>query len=862
MTCPAYAEDSRYLVAREVLDSMADGIQNFSVVLAHFASGQAEFSFTLRSLAAQNRKNVLTVSCLPSELNTPFGTVGALLDETPNQADLLSVMRQLESRVFQSKASLSSRTLLVVDNAQDMDQESAYILTQLVQARNLDLVLITTEPVKNLANLEPFEALGAELSTVLGPLTDMQMADALRRITGAPPTSGSLAMIRSLTGGIYEVFGSLCEVIRGERVWQLVAGYSVIPVEHLLEHPRMSDALRLLLDQVEQDELEVLSAVSLERISSREAVRSALQGENSSIIDSGLLTLRGEQEVVVGAALLSALIIRTISPAEAGRLLESWTSFAAGQEQLDWRRTLWKVAAGEAVSEEELASSAQQANASGHYREAHELTTAPTGRKASVLRRIQELVAIASSGQSLEAMAEFAQLAEEPLSLVEIESLTSSWMTVLPLLVGHETEFEKAQTLWTELVGLYGLEDNEQLSARIHAVRFIADNDGAAGAAMQLKGIIAQRPTADVLFLVLTFGLENMLLEVDDPEVLAAVSILKDDRSFGIRVGTYGTALLAQEVSGKEIAVLSELWRTLVGNERVIRHLSALDSMRRGWEAERDGRCEQCTAELIQATADFAAAGMARHAQYAAINVMARNPLLEDSAVTALVEDAREGVRVGSPLFTEFTSLSGLIAYQDDVPALTKSLEELVRGASPAMALQGLWHVYRFHSGAARQVISEMKERVHYLSQRTSSPRYRLIGEVLTRVNDHPETLVVSPHVEKLQLHPEIAAVGWAAALASDSVNEELAANARRYLYRGVKNYSNIPVVSAALEAHGLSSRELDIAKRAARGKSNKQIAAQMNLSVRTVEGHLYRAFAKLGLKDRRGLAPLGLEKT
>ncbi|MGP9782271.1 helix-turn-helix transcriptional regulator [Glutamicibacter sp. AOP12-B1-11] len=848
-------------MAREVLDSMADGTQNFSVVLAHLASGQAEFSFALRSLAAQNRKNVLTVSCLPSELNTPFGTVGALIDETPNQADLLSVMRQLESKILESKSSLSSRTLLVVDNAQDMDQESAYILTQLVQARNLDLVLITTEPVKKRANLEPFESLGAELSTVLGPLSDLQMADVLRRITGAPPTSGSLAMIRSLTGGIYEVFGILCEVIRGEQVWQLVAGYSVIPAEHLLEHPRISDVLRLLLEQIEHDVLEVLSAVSLARTSSLEAVRNALHGDISSIIDSGLLILRGEQEVLVGAALLSALIIRTISPAESGRLLKSWTAFAPAQEQLDWRRTLWTLAAGEAVSEEELANSAQQANASGHYREAYELATAPTGRNASVLRRIQELGAIASSGQSLEAMEEFAQLAEEPLSLVEIESLTSSWTTMLPLVVGHETEFEKAKTVWTELVRQYRLEDNEQLNTRIHAVRLITDNDGATGAAMRLKEIIAQRPTVDVQFLMLTFGLENMLLEVDDPEVLAAISILKDDTSFGIRVGTYGTTLLAQEVSGKKVSLLSDLWRTLAGSQRLIRHLSALDSMRRGWESERDGQCEQCTAELTQATADFAASGMARHAQYAAINVMARNPLLKDSAVTALIEDAREGLVVGSPLFIEFTSLSGLIAHHDDVSALTKSLDELVSCASPAMALQGLWHVYRFQSREARQAISGMKERVHNLSQRTSSPRYRLIGEVLTKVNDHPEALVVPPHIERLQLHPEIAAVGWAAALASDSVNEELAAKARRYLYRGAKNYSNIPVVLEALEAHGLSSRELDIAKRAARGMSNKQVAAQMNLSVRTVEGHLYRAFAKLGLKDRRGLAPLGLEK-
>ncbi|HYZ37626.1 MAG TPA: helix-turn-helix transcriptional regulator [Pseudonocardiaceae bacterium] len=37
---------------------------------------------------------------------------------------------------------------------------------------------------------------------------------------------------------------------------------------------------------------------------------------------------------------------------------------------------------------------------------------------------------------------------------------------------------------------------------------------------------------------------------------------------------------------------------------------------------------------------------------------------------------------------------------------------------------------------------------------------------------------------------------------------------------------------------------------------SNRQIADRLTLSVRTVEGHLYRACAKLGVSDRAELAP------
>ncbi|HJZ02863.1 MAG TPA: helix-turn-helix transcriptional regulator, partial [Streptosporangiaceae bacterium] len=48
---------------------------------------------------------------------------------------------------------------------------------------------------------------------------------------------------------------------------------------------------------------------------------------------------------------------------------------------------------------------------------------------------------------------------------------------------------------------------------------------------------------------------------------------------------------------------------------------------------------------------------------------------------------------------------------------------------------------------------------------------------------------------------------------------------------------------------------ELDTAMQAAAGRSNKQIAAEMQLSVRTVESHLQRAYEKLGISGRHELA-------
>ncbi|WP_422935996.1 helix-turn-helix transcriptional regulator [Sinomonas sp. P47F7] len=65
-----------------------------------------------------------------------------------------------------------------------------------------------------------------------------------------------------------------------------------------------------------------------------------------------------------------------------------------------------------------------------------------------------------------------------------------------------------------------------------------------------------------------------------------------------------------------------------------------------------------------------------------------------------------------------------------------------------------------------------------------------------------------------------------------------------------------LPVVPQSLGPL-LTSREREVAVLAARGESNRTIAEEMGLSVRTVEGHLYQVFSKLGITSRSELAGL-----
>jgi DNA-binding CsgD family transcriptional regulator len=60
-----------------------------------------------------------------------------------------------------------------------------------------------------------------------------------------------------------------------------------------------------------------------------------------------------------------------------------------------------------------------------------------------------------------------------------------------------------------------------------------------------------------------------------------------------------------------------------------------------------------------------------------------------------------------------------------------------------------------------------------------------------------------------------------------------------------------VPGPTSARSAGGLSAREMEILQLLAAGHSSREIAATLVVSVRTVENHLARLYAKLGVRGR-----------
>jgi len=86
--------------------------------------------------------------------------------------------------------------------------------------------------------------------------------------------------------------------------------------------------------------------------------------------------------------------------------------------------------------------------------------------------------------------------------------------------------------------------------------------------------------------------------------------------------------------------------------------------------------------------------------------------------------------------------------------------------------------------------------------------------------------------------------------------------DARAWAERTRQEFRALGEAPATAQRDGLarlSPQELQIARLVSGGASNREIAAQLFLSPRTVEYHLYKLFPKLGVASRTELARLVL---
>jgi ATP/maltotriose-dependent transcriptional regulator MalT len=152
-------------------------------------------------------------------------------------------------------------------------------------------------------------------------------------------------------------------------------------------------------------------------------------------------------------------------------------------------------------------------------------------------------------------------------------------------------------------------------------------------------------------------------------------------------------------------------------------------------------------------------------------------------------------------------------------------------------------------------------ERLTELATTLNTPMAEAIAEHARGIADHDGDLLDAA----ANRFADMGAVALAADAAAQAAREhartrqrgkEIKCSARAHRLAS-QHEIRTPAVDAAASPLPITAREREIVKMVAAGLSNRQIGDRLFVSVRTVEGHVYRIFAKLGIERREQLIHL-----
>jgi DNA-binding CsgD family transcriptional regulator len=171
-----------------------------------------------------------------------------------------------------------------------------------------------------------------------------------------------------------------------------------------------------------------------------------------------------------------------------------------------------------------------------------------------------------------------------------------------------------------------------------------------------------------------------------------------------------------------------------------------------------------------------------------------------------------------------------------------------------AVEMRALHTAVRFDDGSPTERLAE-------LANTLNTAMAAAIAEHARGLADHDGDLLDAA----ANRFADIGAVALAADAAAQAAREhartgkrgkELESSTRAH-WLASQHEIRTPAVHSAAQPLPITDREREIVMLAAAGLSNRQIAERLSVSVRTVEGHIYRIFAKLGIERREQLIHL-----
>lgn len=823
------------------------------------------------------RFKAFRISTSRSLASVPFGALAPFLDSLPAEAPL-SGWHVTGALLEHLRAELADgeEALLVIDDAHDLDEGSADAVAQLVATGGVRLLALARPQPGPPAALFSLWRDGLLARYDLAPLGAAQSRELCEQVLGGPLLRASAALLHHAAGG--NPMFLLAYLSEARRLGRLRETNGVwILVDHRpAVNAFLLDLVREQLLRLGEAEIEVLETAALaEPVQLSVLLAAGSPGAVDSLEEAGLIKVSaGPERQVALHCPLYAEVIRLLVPAGRSLALHRQVSALVDTGTLTGpalvRYVAWSLDCGSILPEALLLRAAREANRlfdTGLAKRAAGLVCSPEGAAAA---RVELARADFYRGDCAQAAAMLHGL---PSTAADPSTIEASALLGLRVALREGTdpgELRLAAAAWKQAAGRCAAAGNVAAAAAAESAAAVFD--------LQALALDGRYQEAEE-------GLERLIAGPHSVFRVLALTLLAEGLTSAGRCDAGAAASeRALELLGEhpdpagledECVLVSHAFSLLQSGR-----FSELDAVLDGYlhRAPLSLVCFGGTVQLLEALADLRR-GLMRAALeklVVAVEALRCSDLaqLEPFAVSAAAyaasllgrRDLTERYTAG---FLELPAAgrrqlhllarAHVLAAGAAVNSVSLTLgslgrlrEEALGHGLPAAALDIAMLEIRLGAQGAWEGLAELSK--------------RLEGRYQGVLNDFAHAVMDRNPAALLRTGDDAADAGY------PLVAAECAAHAMRYLQAGSDRrelraashrlqqlrpgLEGIATAFLALpqQTSRLTRREMDIATLVLNGAANREVAERLSLSLRTVEGHLYRIFSKLGINRREDL--------
>ena len=891
MTSVDYSNRRNTAEYQELLNILRDNAPGGALILGGVGMGKTSLADAVLS-APDIPEPVMRLYCSPSLHNVPYGVLSPYLGALESLDKPVEVLREINSVLAEHEAKPGTSNIVVVEDAQYLDEQSCFVFSLLMENAALKIIAVGTGAIETNSPLEILSASSLMPTIVVKPLDLEGVRAVAEAIISGTLSESSVRTARIMSGGnpsFVEAYVATCieqEILLKDEFLLSATGerLSIWTTSKIMPEldDRLTDlvlGLHRLSTEAEQRTLELL----------------ALGGSQTrKLLEHGGFTYQrmleaGELQVVDGDfialhALLYQEVLRLLVPAQ--RSAELYATFhhwctELGQERTS-RQILWGLEIGDLIGQEEVFQAAQQAVDNLDYDLAGKLCQSGHIARQGTVNALFEVQVLMGLGHFYSARSLLLHMIED---LEDPELLGEAFSKLLIVLTNLGTDIAHMQSfveLWEERA--------QQVRVEHYKVRALAMQHTGQQILRLWSGINTtggQRPGTEELEEIL----ESPALSLDVQVIV--LLMLCDVHSIA------GRNLKAIEVS--------ERIAKIVGNDRRIQALyEAKLVFRMGWnlifsgqdESAKeylarfrvsplpvlvgrqgaltllDGLSDLLQGRLQRALCRFAEAvtelRMNDPAQILSLAMNLYRFALKQSGVLGRAQPSAVGSSAHKQAFVDATEYPGESGSEQRIFA--RAVAAALGEALGSETLESFPLIERL---ALACITSQMSD-----EQLPQSPESQRLGELAYTHEGSRAALLAQlgvlrgstegkPLEELAQLALRrgdylvgVEALARAAVRYANAGEPRTCGGLLRQAARIIEEQGVYPnqYISRALALTELTAREAEIVQLVLSGKNNAQIARTLVVSQRTVEGHLYRVFSKLGISERSELRNANLD--